>query len=490
MLGHHFETDLEIIQEHLDKGDSVTFLGCNGALKQLKFMSCYGLLRCQYCISRKKSGLSEYIKNPRFKILSLKNFKSKGTDKEVSTDLFKIKSLIYKNVDIGSAYLSSLISEYRDPEPNLTKLKSRTTRTLGGLRDLTDQFEKVLDLEKPDTVYLFNGRFSIFRPLVRLCEMKKVPYFVHERGPNNSMYTLSKDSLPHDISAKLSEMNQGWESSTHTQEQKIKIAQQWFVDRARGHIASWVSFTENQKSESLPTNWDEKKRNITIFVSSEDEFASIPGWELDIFESQYEGIKFICETMAQDSNTHVYIRMHPNMIGLKSLYIRNILALSRLESCTIIASDSKISSYALLNKSEKIVTFGSTIGIEATYWQVPSILVGKSFYQDLDCVEIPQTQQELTNLLRSSFKSKPRESTYKYGYWSAMYGITFKHYKSVTLTKGLFKDRAIESNLLFSMISYLTVFLFDLYKIANGEYSWWHLKAKIINKIKFVKKAE
>ena len=54
---YHFETELEIIQNHLDQGDDVTVLACNGHLSACEANICHQIPICLKCIDRRKQGL-------------------------------------------------------------------------------------------------------------------------------------------------------------------------------------------------------------------------------------------------------------------------------------------------------------------------------------------------------------------------------------------------------------------------------------------------
>ena len=60
----------------------------------------------------------------------------------------------------------------------------------------------------------------------------------------------------------------------------------WFEDRAGGKVQSWRSFVKDQQADLLPAGWNDDENNVSIFVSSEDEFAAIQkamGKQLPLF---------------------------------------------------------------------------------------------------------------------------------------------------------------------------------------------------------------
>ncbi len=53
----HFETELDIAQQHLDNGDLVEFVNCTGGLANCDFNTERDPQRCQQCIGRRQMGL-------------------------------------------------------------------------------------------------------------------------------------------------------------------------------------------------------------------------------------------------------------------------------------------------------------------------------------------------------------------------------------------------------------------------------------------------
>ena len=53
----HFETELDIAQQHLDAGDQVQFINCTGELANCDFNPNHEPERCQQCLGRRNMGL-------------------------------------------------------------------------------------------------------------------------------------------------------------------------------------------------------------------------------------------------------------------------------------------------------------------------------------------------------------------------------------------------------------------------------------------------
>jgi hypothetical protein len=129
---------------------------------------------------------------------------------------------------------------------------------------------------------------------------------------------------------------------------------------------------------------------------------------------------------------------------------------------TVIPANDPIDTYYLMLKSDLIISFGSTIGIEASFHGKTSICLGKSFYTGMDAVYEPKSFEELYTLIESStdLKPKSRMNTLPYAYYiinrgenyinfnykdkfnSSFRGVKIKRFYFVSLIKSIlyFKD--------------------------------------------------
>ena len=121
------------------------------------------------------------------------------------------------------------------------------------------------------------------------------------------------------------------------------------------------------------------------------------------------------------------------------------------DNFTLIPSDSKISTYALIDNCEKVLTFGSTAGIEATFWGKPSIMAGASMYLHLDAVYRPKTHEELLQMLTAQLKPKSKEDAIKYGYYFNTFGEKFKYFEATDFFEGTFKGEKVVASKRYSI---------------------------------------
>jgi len=453
----HFETALELIQVHQDQGDEVHFIGCNADLIACDVNMEHDISECWKCISRRKRGLQLLSLPPR--ILSIFNLKEADRLEIVQsvqspTDFNNLKDLDVDGFDVGYGILSSLISFARNPNPGLAGNREFIDRMLVSSLAIFMSMRNYLVSEEYDYVYIYNGRYAPMRAAMRACEREKVRFFNFERGSTLKRYSLFENTLPHDIEYTFNEILRVWNSAVDP-EQREQIGAQFYMEREQGVFQTWHSFVTQQRSGLLPDGWAADKRNVTIFVSSEDEFEAIgTAWKNPIYRDQMDGIKQIIEAFQDDEYIVLHLRVHPNLSGIRNQQTEFFSNLNEGKLRVIFPED-PVSSYALLKNSDKVITFGSTMGIEACFWGIPSILAGRSFYRDLGATYNPVDHQQLVEMVRDDLEPKDRTAALKYGYYMKTFGIDFIHYKPEKLYHGRFMGTYIKSDFLLRVFSKL-----------------------------------
>ena len=225
------------------------------------------------------------------------------------------------------------------------------------------------------------------------------------------------------------------------------LGAQWYTDRANRVERNWHSFVKNQDAGRLPQGWNPEQRNVTIFSSSDDEFVAIgAGWENKIYKDQFTGI---CEIVQQLGGRHefdVYLRIHPNLADVHNQTKQNLLELQS-PNLTIIPPEAKIDSYALLKSSEKAISFGSSVGIEAVFWGIPSVSLGPCVYQNLGGTYRPNNPKQALELIVDQLSPLSIEGALQYGYWSQTRGTKYQYFQADSLFEGRFKGEVIHANM-------------------------------------------
>lgn len=421
------QIQLEILAEHVECLDEVFIVQAN--LELVASQTNY--LDPKYSFYHYKSLFNKTIKilnslgNPTVlqydsvavSQMQIANFKS----------IQELKSFTYKHVNVGMGVASTLISFFRDHEFNLSEYREAIKRELYNAILVVDNLERLCDKIQPDLIYVFNGRMSTYSPIVQYCKLKNIDYCVFEFTSRYDKYHVLNNAIPHDIVYRENEMRESW-SNNSDYELKKKISDEFFEAQRSGTHLMDGTFANGHKKKYQSEQYSHKEI-ITFFNSSIDEFASVPGWEnyVYLYDSEVDAMIDICQYFTNDLAKQFVLRIHPNLKYLDNTQTRNLTRLKSLKNLDIIEATSEISSYDLMSVSNRIITFGSTIGIEACYFGKPSILLGMSFYDNLDVSYKPDTRDELMKLISTpALEPKPSENVNIYGYWWMTFGKKFR----------------------------------------------------------------
>ena len=436
----HFETELEIAQKHLDSGDQVRYVACMGQLANCDFNRNLDPDRCRDCIGRREAGTQLVELNAEPLVPCRRATSDLKREFESLTEL---TAYHIDNFDIGYAALSSLVSLIRDPEPDLSKHKDLLARFLAAAKQTYDLTIEFVRKNRPDRVYVFNGRFAAMRAVLRACQRMEVDCYLHERGCDQGHYEIFENHMPHDITAIDQTIRRMWEQAAD-KALRDQQARQWFEDRVARVEKNWHSFVKNQESGRLPADWNPAARNISIFNSSDDEFVAIGDhWRNELYENQWVALRQIAGDLHNVApDTKIYLRVHPNLSQVNNRRKQLIMALD-FPNLTVIPPDANIDTYELMRRSETVATFGSSVGIEAAYWGVPSVLLGPCLYQHLDGTYQPKTHTDALELLTKPLMPKEKKPAMMYGYWLQTRGRPYDYFEADGLFSGRFRGHSI-----------------------------------------------
>lgn len=437
----HLETELELMH-YFDASTEVISYQCNDILQRCDGNPHKDPYYCSKCILKRKTGL-QLVDRP-FREIPIQ-FSGNAPQLNLELAIDEFKQLKHHNFDVGYAVLSSVVSIYRDAYPTLQKYAGDFQDFYASSIQLYDFFITSLQQEQPDLVLIFNGRFAYTRALLRACQALSIPFYTHERGSNPTKFMMYDNVLPHDMQFYNTVMQESWKDTSISLEEKTAVAENYYKERMAGKSQSWFSFVAHQEKETLPENWNPEKYNVGIFLSSEDEFIAIGDtWEAGLFPNQLVGLQEIFSQLPANSNRHFYVRIHPNS-KLSFDFIANLMQLEN-ENVTVIHPESKLSTYKLMLEVDKVVSFGSTVGIEATYWGKVSISLGQSFYTLLGATYFPKSVDAAVALIdQEDLLPIDRSKALPYAYHLATFGYSFKIYQGKSIMEGTFKQTDLNS---------------------------------------------
>ncbi len=441
----HFETDLEIAQRHLDLGDNVELVLCDAELKSCQLNPAHETPRCVQCVSRSLQGPAQLSApvTTRQILASLTAADQAELEKlpQEFSDQDALRHYTFAGFDAGMATLSSIIDFARTLIIDTRQHAELIRRTLHASVATFLAMKRLLGTQPYDRVYIYNGRWSMMRSAVRACEQLGITYYTHERGSDFGKFVVYRDVLPHDKASFRERTRRAWnEAAGHPA--TLALGEGFFHERRARVEKTWFSHSKAQEQGRLPSDWNRDARRLVLFTSSEFEYAAISGTAIGrIYPTQVAGLRCIALALAARSPaSHLWVRVHPNDLSPVAI-TRWTGAVAGLSNVTLILPGESVDSYALMEKAERILTFGSTMGIEATFWGRTAICADFSFYEGLDAQYEATSEDELLDLLvREPLPPKSRECALRYGYYLNSFGTAFQYFVTEKISDYDFKS--------------------------------------------------
>ncbi len=277
---------------------------------------------------------------------------------------------------VGMAVASYLISRTRSSTPKPSKYKKIIPRLFSTYFQIQAYLYNKITFYNTDEIWLCNGRQLHERSVVEFCKSMNIPYkFFEIGGEGNSLERwILHEHSPHDRVEFQREIDALWSASPKTD---FGSLDEWFEKKLNPELNPFTS----KQVKNLDIEIDDKY--VVFYTSSDDEVAAISeDWDSP-WGSQIEAARMLVDTFQDIEEIKLIIRVHPNILTKNradQLLWQN-LRLNR--NVVVIAPDSKIDSYTLMNRSQGVLTYGSTMGVEAAYWGKPLGLLSRARYDEL-----------------------------------------------------------------------------------------------------------
>lgn len=454
-VGASFGTDLELTQEHLNRGDDLTFVTYEPELR-ISDRNPYGSrLVSLEKESIQQKGLSALTNIEKLRVLNLRDFAGELNKNWFEqqlinlTNISDLKKFAIKDFQIGYAVAASLITRTGDSHPHIASHRKFIRGLMLSSMEVFTAFCQFFASKQFDKLYVFNGRYSVTAAAISAAVRSNLRYSTHDRGRTHEYYEVFDEASAADMVWFKNHVNYRWLRDNISEQ--TSVVDDWYKRKRAGLPLEWISFTASQSEGLLPKTWSQDIKNYVVFTTSENESAALgPEWENSLFESQASGVEFLAEQLSivdeeLGRKSKLYVRIHPNQAAADRKEIKRFTDLKK-SNVEIIMPSSKISTYAMMDACDTVITFGSTMGIESTFWGKPSLLLAPTFYGDVGATYNPRTLEEVKSLLKCQLQPKPKDGAYKYAYLHATLGRPFKHYKPTDQLAGTFNGVSLEAS--------------------------------------------
>lgn len=461
-ISPYLEIGLEIAELNAKSGNKVYYCHIS---KHLPFIIEHqenrGILRKLYiCIQKNKieKTIDDRI-NYSDKLLVTKNKKNSLRTNIEFDSIERLKEYEWNGYDAGMGAASTLITIMKEPKPNTIKNKSLINTILWTFKIIQKSAENWMSKTNPDKVYICNGRVAEARAILRVCEKYQIPFVVYDIGYKRDSYSCWTHNQ-HNLELLQQDINNHWKKSLLREEVKKMYAEKYFLDkRLKLDDDRFKSFTKHQTEDLLPINWTESKYNVVFFTSSTDEYEAITDFQNihTLFPDQITAINEIGNFLKKFNDVNFYVRIHPHAMykgASEKITWRN---LENNKALNVIPAKSKIDSYRLIDKADLILTYCSTIAIEASYWNKPSIIVARAKYDKLNASYNPSNRLALWSLIKNRNLKPQKKGIYIFGYYQLTYGKTFKYYKIKKNERREFKGIQLNGGYILNIINYFII---------------------------------
>jgi hypothetical protein len=432
------------IQTQIDLGNNVTHVTCGGTFSLCGFN--FGLkYGCEICKYRLQKALP--LVDGEFTTIKIGDYinelEDRIADGFVTDDISIDWDLYYEDFDIGESVLSSYISKTRDRDLVLDDSRETQLKILKNALKVYLAIKRLFAERNIDKLIVFNGRWDYYRAAFRAAQSIQIPVLAIENFRTGGYKEYFPDSLPHNMDLKGRKMEECWQLALTPENQKIALGETFFTRKRKGEVVVDKAYSKGYVKRLLPEGIDLNRKSIVLFNSSDDEFAAVgKDYRKTLFRNQVEGIDHLIELIGKKYHEfQLIIRMHPNLSGLEFSYVSDVLSChKRYDNIFVVPPESKVDSYSLIELAWKVVTFGSTIGVEATFFGRPVILLAKTYYWKMNVAYVPDSLSEVEEYILQELQPKPRLNALKIGYYFLNGGTKAKYYNSNGRKAFFFKE--------------------------------------------------
>lgn len=402
-LTESFEVAVARVVDLLHSGVSVTTIQCDGLVRGCVANPLSLAATCNHCKDVRDHALHSVAAGvPR---LSLDEYSgSAAVDADGLDD----------DRELAVSASSTILTFYRsEGTATCGPFRSRLFRTLydrylAHSRFVYAAVRTLLSNNTITRIEFFNGRIVPTRGAMQAARRERKDFGVIEVSGSARRITVVHNASVHDLTFKREELSAFLGSESLDRSAGVAF----YEARKAGLDTNDRSFTRNQRSGLLHTV---TRPVLAVFTSSADELkVAGPQWFTDASRDPAAFIVGLAE-LVQD-RFQLVVRMHPNQAGDKTGATEAMRrTLSRHTGILVIPPASKASSYELLERAFAVVTFGSTIGLEATYWGKPSILAGRAVWDQADVAYTISSPKDAAMLLDRAPAPKSRENAIRVG---------------------------------------------------------------------------
>lgn len=330
------------------------------------------------------------------------DIKLKIIDLNGASDKVSEKTAAALEIGTMSSFASMLKAQNKEELP--PKWLRAYYNMFASAKKLYNYFVTEIKNEHYDFIFMLNGRFGCTRPALEAARDSNIGFGLYENNASINEIVFVNE-LIHSIEGNTRKAHAFYELDKTLAE---KRAEDYFIKKTQNKYTGEKIYTKQQQRGSLPGAIEHtQKKIIAVYPTTEDEFKFIgKEWDGRVVESQVDEIDKLAEYLSPDKYILV-VKMHPNQVFTAENTIEKYVRLTKKYPHVIVEKPlSKKDTYALMRRADVIVTFASTIGIEASYAGKPVILIGDTKWGNMDIAHKVYSAEEAAKLIEDGIGPK------------------------------------------------------------------------------------
>lgn len=427
---------LEICLRESTSGNTILVYHCQRSIAACRTNPNDLVSRCRSCIKQSKRNqrifLPKGISNIR--MVDVANLKMNSPEFHISSheEMFLYN---YQGFPFGRAVISQLQTVLRESEISNRDIQVSGNKILANAICLFHFFNREICEKGVSKIYVFGGRYAAERALIFAAKSSSIKFETFETGSaldkiwTSELGETSFQSYISDIQAMESGL------LGQSREVALREGQRYFLDWRGGQSHDPKYLNPNiGKKQSEATTFEvidntrfnqTQKRKMVAFTSTNYEVLAFDDFQILDSEknTQYSVIQAINDCEEITNNFDVKVRWHPNSLTSSPSDIARMKeCINSSPNLNHIEPESNVNSYILIENCDIVVSFGSTIGIEASAMGKPVILLGKCSYSNIGATLEPRNFSEFVNQLSSTYGASNIEQALIWASWRSSFG--------------------------------------------------------------------
>lgn len=421
--------DLAYCEKIRKKGDEVIGVICGSRTPGCMFNPEPNWITCLECSLKSKWTYRQYCDRVLMRPKAKKEWDEvyQNLIKDIQFEQEEFSKIAYENFDIGYSILSQTFNFCPDDEVDIKRDVSFVLNRIKYCLFAYLAAREIIAEIQPDCVSFFNGRSEEQRAFFRAAEYCKVNVDSYEIGADAGKLEVFEGNWVQDRNLLQKKIMEYWQrENVRDSARAIAVGKNWFEKRRVSKESNrFIKEFKRKESDYQYLIDDSSDKPFYLICTStwrEKRWVD-KDWRLPIYETQLGVLKKMIEMISNNGYQEIFvIRMHPNQDNAP-LERDKILEL-KSKNIIIIPPGDPIDTYELMEKSKCVISFGSTVGVEACYWGIPSVVYGNTKYGSLGVCDSFHDLNSLFDYL-PKVKAYPRDNSLKYGLFFSEYGENF-----------------------------------------------------------------